>query len=64
VAGGAEALTSAAVRKHYDLRSTSAVSQAVDALLKRGFLARAQGMVVFEDPFLGAWVRKELPPGV
>ena len=40
------------------------MSQAVDALLKRGLLARARGVVVFEDPFFGAWVRKELPPGV
>jgi uncharacterized protein len=64
VAGGAEALTSADVREHYNLRSASAVSQAVDAHLKRGLLARARGVVVFEDPFFGAWVRKELPPGV
>ena len=64
VAGGALALTSAEVRERYGLRSGSAVSQAVDALLRRGLLARAGTAVTFEDPFFGAWVRKELPPGV
>jgi len=64
VAGGAEALTSSEVRRRYGLRSGSAVSQAVAALLRRGLLARASGVVVFDDPFFGAWVRKESPPGL
>lgn len=64
VAGGAEALTAAEVREHYGLRSGSAVSQAVAALQGRGLLARRDARIVFEDPFFGAWVRKELPPGV
>lgn len=64
VAGGAEALTSAEVREHYGLRSGSAVTQAVASLWKRGLLARTDGTVVFEDPFFGAWVRREMPPGM
>jgi len=24
----------------------------------------ADGAAVFEDPFFGAWVRKEMPPGM
>ena len=64
VAGGARALTSGEVRRRYGLRSASAVSQAVDTLIGRGLLARRAGRVTFDDPFLGAWVREESPPGL
>lgn len=60
VAGDAAKLTSADVRQRYGLRSASAVSQAVETLVRRGYLARA----VFDDLFFGAWVREESPPGL
>lgn len=64
VAGEVPALTSQDARRRYDLKSGSAVSQAIEALLQRGLLARVDGKVGFDDPFFGAWVREESPPGL
>lgn len=65
VAAEVEALTGADVRERYDLRSGSAVSQAVEAMVARGLLARtSEGRVVLDDPFFAAWVRSETPPGL
>jgi hypothetical protein len=64
VAGGTRALTSAETRKRYGLLSGSAVSQALDALVARGLLARTEGATTFDDPFFCAWVRSESPPGL
>jgi hypothetical protein len=64
VAGGTPALTSAETRERYGLLSGSAVSQALDALVARGLVARTEGATTFDDPFFGAWVRSESPPGL
>jgi hypothetical protein len=64
VAGGTPALTSAETRERYGLLSGSAVSQALDALVARGLLSRTEGATTFDDPFFGAWVRSESPPGL
>jgi len=64
VAVGVQTLTAQAVRERYQLRSSSAVSQAVEALARRGLLQKNGPELVFDDPFLRAWVEKELPPGL
>lgn len=64
VGGGVQALTSQDARRRYDLKSGSAVSQAVETLVRRGLLTRAEREVGFDDPFFGAWVREESPPGL
>jgi hypothetical protein len=64
VAGGATAPTSAEARERYGLLSGSAVSQALDALESRGLLARPEREIAFDDPFFGAWIRSESPPGL
>ena len=64
VASGATRLTSQEVRFRFGLRTSAAVSQAVDAQIRGGILARREGAVVFDDPFFRAWVVGGFPPGL
>lgn len=68
VASGADQIFSTAVRRRYGLPTSSTVAAAVDALEKRGILARDEdgGTILFESPFVRLWVEREaaqdLPP--
>lgn len=64
VAAGAEGLTSRDVRDRFGLRTSSAVSQAVDTMVRDGLLTRREGDVRFDDPFFRVWVAENLPPGI
>lgn len=64
VAAGNEAITSAAVRRRFGLRSSAAVTQALDSLARKGILTRRGGVTAFDDPFLRAWVAMHAPPGL
>ncbi len=64
VARGVSELTSRATRTRYDLRTSGAVSQAVDALVADGTLVRREGAVRFDDPYFQAWVIDGMPPGL
>lgn len=70
VASGAEQVFSSAVRARFGLPTSSTVASAVDALEKRGLLARERkgGTIAFDSPFVRQWVVGEalgdVPPAV
>lgn len=62
VALGADQLYSAATRDRYGLPAASSVQRAVEALLGRSLLVRDDDRIVFDSPFVEAWVRRETAP--
>ncbi len=60
VALGARQLYSAEVRDQYGLPAPSSVHKAVEALVARGLLVRAEDGVLFDSPFFSQWVRTEV----
>jgi hypothetical protein len=64
VAAGQNALTSADVMRRFGLRSSSAVTQALNSLASKGLLMRRGGVTAFDDPFFRAWVVMKAPPGL
>ncbi|MGK7313236.1 MAG: AAA family ATPase [Candidatus Longimicrobiales bacterium M2_2A_002] len=62
VALGAEQLYSAATRDRYGLPAASSVQRAVDALVGRSLLVRDDDRIVFDSPFVEAWVLRETAP--
>lgn len=61
VASGTEQVFSSAVRARFGLPTSSTVASAVDALEKRGLLARERegGTISFDSPFVRRWVEEE-----
>lgn len=66
VASGAEQIFSTATRARFGLPTSSTVAAAVDALEKRGILARdaEDGSIDFDSPFVRSWVEQEVLPDV
>lgn len=59
---GAEQLYSAEVRDRYGLPAASSVQRAVGSLIGRGLLVRSGDEIVFDSPFVEAWIRREVAP--
>jgi hypothetical protein len=62
VALGAEQLYSAETRDRYGLPAASSVQRAVGSLIGRGLLVRSGDEIVFDSPFVEAWVGREVAP--
>jgi hypothetical protein len=62
VALGARQLYSMATRDRYGLPAASSVQRAVDGLTARGLLVAASDELMFDSPFIGEWVRREVAP--
>jgi hypothetical protein len=62
VALGARQLYSTTTRDRYGLPAASSVQRAVETLLGRGLLVRADDDLAFDSPFIASWVRREAAP--
>lgn len=62
IALGADQLFSAATRDRYGLPAASSVQRAVEGLLGRSLVVKEDDRLVFDSPFVRAWVLREAAP--
>lgn len=58
LAAGEEKPFAAAVRRHYDLRSSAAVARSLELLMQKGLVCRTDAGYALDNPFFRRWVQR------